>query len=142
LLVDTPDVANATLHLWAEIERLVGDGVIAAQGGREHGYSLHVVDGKLAFDVRIDGIVKRVQCGDKLPSACRVEAWLSDESLEIAVDGKVVAKVSSAGLIPVQPKDGLSIGFDDLSAAGDYQAPNPLNGTVRDLKIDTGADKK
>lgn len=142
LLVDTPDVANATLHLWAEIERLVGDGVIAAQGGREHGYSLHVVDGKLAFDVRIDGIVKRVQCGDKLPSACRVEAWLSDESLEIAVDGKVVAKVSSAGLIPVQPKDGLSIGFDDLSAAGDYQAPNPLNGTVRDLKIDTGATKK
>jgi len=142
LLVDTPDVANATLHLWAEIERLVGDGVIAAQGGREHGYSLHVVDGRLAFDVRIDGIVKRVQCGDKLPSACRVEAWLSDESLEIAVDGKVVAKVSSAGLIPVQPKDGLSIGFDDLSAAGDYQAPNPLNGTVRDLKIDTGATKK
>lgn len=142
LLVDTPDVANATLHLWAEIERLVGDGVIAAQGGREHGYSLHVVDGKLAFDVRIDGIVKRVQCGDKLPSACRVEAWLSDESLEIAVDGKVVAKVSSAGLIPVQPKDGLSIGFDDLSAAGDYQAPNPLNGNVRDLKIDTGATKK
>lgn len=142
LLVDTPDVANATLHLWAEIERLVGDGVIAAQGGREHGYSLHVVDGRLAFDVRIDGIVKRVQCGDKLPSACRVEAWLSDESLEIAVDGKVVAKVSSAGLIPVQPKDGLSIGFDDLSAAGDYQAPNPLNGTVRDLKIDAGATKK
>lgn len=142
LLVDTPDVANATLHLWAEIERLVGDGVIAAQGGREHGYSLHVVDGRLAFDVRIDGIVKRVQCGDKLPSACRVEAWLSDESLEIAVDGKVVAKVLSAGLIPVQPKDGLSIGFDDLSAAGDYQAPNPLNGTVRDLKIDTGATKK
>ena len=142
LIVDTPDVANTTLHLWAEIERLVGDGVIAAQGGREHGYSLHVVDGRLAFDVRIDGIVKRVQCGDKLPSACRVEAWLSDESLEIAVDGKVVAKVSSAGLIPVQPKDGLSIGFDDLSAAGDYQAPNPLNGTVRDLKIDTGATKK
>lgn len=142
LLVDTPDVANTTLHLWAEIERLVGDGVIAAQGGREHGYSLHVVDGRLAFDVRIDGIVKRVQCGDKLPSACRVEAWLSDESLEIAVDGKVVAKVSSAGLIPVQPKDGLSIGFDDLSAAGDYQAPNPLNGIVRDLKIDTGATKK
>lgn len=142
LQIDTPNVANVTLHLWAELEQLVGDGVIAAQGGREHGYSLHVVDGRLAFDVRVNGMVKRVQCDAKLPNACRVEAWLSDESLQIAVNGNHAAKVPSEGLIPVQPKDGLSIGFDDLSAAGDYQAPNPLNGTVRNLKIETGATKR
>ena len=136
--IETPRVANSSVHILAEIEKLSGDGVIAAQGGREHGYALHVVDRRLAFDVRRNGVVTRVQGDVALPSDCRVEAWLSDGSLEIAVDGKRAAKIPSPGLITIQPKDGLSVGFDDLSAAGDYEAPNPLRGIVSKLQIETG----
>ena len=43
--------------------------------------------------------------------------------------------VASPGLIPVQPKDELSVGFDESSAAGDYSAPNDFDGTVTHLDI-------
>jgi hypothetical protein len=36
----------------------------------------------------------------------------------------------SPGLIPVQPKDPLSIAQDELTAAGNYEAPNHLRGQV------------
>ncbi|MCA9140857.1 MAG: family 43 glycosylhydrolase, partial [Planctomycetales bacterium] len=37
---------------------------------------------------------------------------------------------ASPGLIEVQPKDGISVGTDDLSAAGDYEAPNDFTATI------------
>ena len=43
--------------------------------------------------------------------------------------------IASPGLIPVQPKDRLSLGEDELSAAGDYSAPNPFNGKIISCKV-------
>ena len=34
------------------------------------------------------------------------------------------------GLIPVQPKDELTVGYDALTAAGNYSAPNRFNGNI------------
>jgi len=55
----------------------------------------------------------------------------------LRVDGRELARGPSPGLIPVQPKDAQSIGRDDLTAAGDYEPPNPLQGQVTDLRVET-----
>lgn len=116
---------------------ITGDhGVIAAQGGREFGYGIHLLDGKLAFDVRTSqNEVARIVSPEKVPKSFSFEAHLGTDLMTLAIDGKHVAQRKSPGLIPVQPKDGLSLGKDVLSAAGNYDAPNPLTGEVTKFNV-------
>ena len=58
--------------------------------------------------------------------------------MTLAINGQQVAEGASPGLIPVQPKDPMTIGRDELTAAGDYQAPNRFDGVVIALRVDTG----
>lgn len=133
--VKTPLIVNAPLRIMAEVSKLEGDGVVVAQGGRECGYSLHVHQGRATFDIRINGSVSRIQADAKLDSTCSIEARFDASVMELRVNGHLVATAASPGLMPIQPKDDLSIGFDDQSAAGDYQAPNPLAGRVKSLEV-------
>jgi hypothetical protein len=46
--------------------------------------------------------------------------------MTLSVNGDTAAMSISPGLIPVQPKDGLNVGRDELTAAGDDWPPRPL----------------
>ena len=133
--IQTPQIKNASVRIIARVSEREGDGVVVAQGGREHGYALHVHHGKAAFDVRVNGVVTRIMANSILKSDSRLEAKLDSKMIELHVDGDLVASAPSPGLIPVQPKDDLSVGFDDQSAAGEYPAPNPLLGIVQSLEV-------
>ncbi|MEW4486462.1 arylsulfatase [Thalassoglobus sp. JC818] len=124
-----PEIANRSLRIEATVDASKPDGVVIAQGGNQHGYSLHFVDGKPAFDVRINGDVRRVSLDQRVEGRIRLEATLTAELMTLRA-GEQEASTQSPGLIPVQPIDSLSVGFDDRTAAGDYEAPNPFNGKV------------
>lgn len=132
----TPVIANRPIAIVGRVESLKGDGVIVAQGGREQGYAVHILDGRLAFDVRVNGKVTRIVAKAAAPETFEVKAVLTADRMSISLNGDTVAEAASPGLIPVQPKDGVSIGRDELSAAGDYTAPNPLNGKVITLSVE------
>ena len=53
LQIKTPKIAERSIRIEAVIDQCEGDGVIVAQGGREHGYAIHVAEGLVAFDIRI-----------------------------------------------------------------------------------------
>lgn len=133
----SPLVARRALVIACEVIAQSRRGVIVAQGGREQGYAVHLLDGKLIFDVRVNGNVTRIASKDEAPKSFRMTAELNPETMSLTVDGKKVAEGPSPGLIPVQPKDGLNTGRDELSAAGDYRPPNPLRGKVLHLRIST-----
>ena len=135
--VPTPLIANKSIRIVAEAKADRPRGVVVAQGGREHGYALHFVGGRLAFDVRVNGKVHRLIAEDAHKGKLRLEASLDGESMTLTVNGKVV-RAKSPGLISVQPKDGLNVGYDDLSAAGDYVAPNPFRGEIVSAKVRSG----
>jgi arylsulfatase len=135
---ESPIIANRPLTITGHVRADEGLGVVVAQGGREHGYAVHLVDGKLAFDVRVRGAVTGIISKTAAPREFDFEAKLTPESMTLAVDGKKVAEGPSPGLIPVQPKDSMNIGRDELTAAGDYTPPNPLRGTVENLKVIPG----
>jgi len=134
----SPSIANRALTISGNVQCEGGSGVIVAQGGREYGYALHLLGGQLAFDVRIAGKVTRIVSRGPVPKAFAFEARLTPRAMVLLIDGAEVAAGPSPGLIPVQPKDPMNIGHDELTAAGNYAPPNPLAGTVRNLKVTLG----
>jgi arylsulfatase A-like enzyme len=96
------------------------------------------LDGKPAFDVRVDGVVSRIVSESDAPDEFVFEAKLMRESISLSINGEKVAEGASPGLIPIQPKDGMNTSFDDLSAAGNYESPNRLQGTVSNLEVVAG----
>ncbi|MEM7313117.1 MAG: sulfatase-like hydrolase/transferase, partial [Planctomycetota bacterium] len=123
-------IANRPLKISVTVVSENPNGVAIAQGGNQHGYALHFVDGKPAFDVRVKGRVKRLMIRQPASGEIKLTATLSAETMTLAVgDGEAISQ-ESPGLIPVQPIDQLSVGFDARTAAGKYEAPNRLNGKV------------
>jgi len=137
----TPLIAGRTLTITAHVEPRSKSGVVLAQGGREHGYAVHLLAGKLAFDVRINGKVTRIVAEQPAPVEFDFTAALTASGMSLKVNGRPAAAGKSPGLIPVEPKDPLSIGYDLQTAAGDYTPPNKLPGSVTLLKIKTAPRK-
>jgi len=133
----SPLIANRPLTITGHVKAWSGNGVIVAQGGHEHGYAVHMLDGRLAFDVRVMGKVTRIAAIEVALKKFDFEAKLTAGAMTLAINGERVAEGKSPGLIPVQPKDGMDIGYDERTAAGDYAPPNRLQGTVWDLKVTT-----
>lgn len=134
----SPQIARRPLTITGRVSSVESNGVIVAHGGREHGYAVYMLNGRLAFDVRVNGKVKRIQSREPLVVAFDFTATVNDKTMTLAAAGKSLAEGPSPGLIPVQPKDGMNFGFDDLSAAGDYNAPNQFAGAIENVKVTTG----
>lgn len=134
----TPPIANRSFVVEATIKGPKPHGVVVAQGGREHGYALHLIDGEPVFDVRRGGNVTRLKSNIKVSGQTRLLASLDDRSLQLSVNGGSPTSLPSPGLIQVQPKDGISVGWDDLSAAGDYESPNAFTATILACQVSTG----
>ncbi len=134
---DSPNIQNVPLRIEAEIEGEKPVGVVLAQGGRQHGYALHFVDGKPAFDVRVNGQVTRLMGDKSVSGRVQIVATFDASQISLQVTGEPSLTTISPGLIPVQPQDKLSIGLDERSAAGNYKEPNRFSGKV--LRYDVKA---
>lgn len=133
---DSPNIAKKTLRIECNVKAKNPQGVVLAQGGREHGYAIHFVAGKPAFDVRVNGEVKRLMADKKVSGEISIQAQLNGDEMSLIINGETI-ETTSPGLIPVQPKDPLSIGFDDRTSAGNYDPPNRFNGKI--LRTDVKA---
>ncbi|NNC88655.1 MAG: sulfatase-like hydrolase/transferase, partial [Akkermansiaceae bacterium] len=131
----TINIKNRPLVITCDVEPAGKDGVIVSQGGREHGYALHLVNGHLAFDLRVHGKVTRVESKKRLPGRFKASASFDADRISLEANGESLAAAKSPGLIPVQPKDGLDVGFDGQSAAGDYAPPNRFTGTIHAIEV-------
>jgi len=129
-----PPIVNRPIDISATVKGKNLHGVVLAQGGREHGYALHFIKGVPTLDVRVNGKVTRLSAKESESGEIKLFAKITANKLSLSINGKEVV-TKSPGLIPVQPKDGLSIGQDDRTAAGSYEAPNPFNGTMISQQI-------
>lgn len=139
----SPIIAGKRIDIVAEVNIRpkrsgTANGVVLAQGGNQHGYALHFIEGKPAFDVRVKGAVTRLISEETATGPTRIEASLGPKKIKLSVNGSPPISVDSPGLIPAQPQDSLSVGFDDLSAAGNYQSPHPFNHTIVGSRVDVG----
>jgi iduronate 2-sulfatase len=137
---NAPKIDHEALLIVAEVNvEKDTSGVVLAQGGREHGYALHYIDGKAAWDLRVNGKVTRVMASTAVRGGNQLVGYLTKERFYLTVNGELAEEKPSPGLIPVQPKDGFNVGQDLLSAAGDYEAPNPFTGTIISTRVQSRA---
>jgi arylsulfatase A-like enzyme len=138
-----PDVAGRPLEISANIDVTGNNGVIVSQGGLNQGFAIYLSEGKLSFAVRENKELTTIASNDTLGSGhFSVKATLaSDGTLTLGVNGKQVALGKASGLIPQQPKAGLSVGNSDFGSVGDYDSPNPFAGKVADVRIKALAAK-
>ena len=128
------------VHVEVRPKRELAHGVALAQGGRVNGYALHFIEGRPAFDVRVDEKVTRILGPEALDGIVRLDAMLDAKEMSLSINGEKPIVKPSPGLIPKQPQDGLSVGLDHLSAAGDYQAPNPLSVMISNTRVEAGGN--
>jgi arylsulfatase A-like enzyme len=134
----TPQIANRPITIQCDVDTNATDGVILAHGGRELGYALHLARGHPVFTVRSSGAPVAITAETRVSGKFSLRATLSaDAGMALFVNGSKAAEGKAPTLIPRQPKDGLSICKDDLTAVGDYTAPNALEGKITNVKIFT-----
>ena len=134
--IATPKIAGKALIISCDVTLESRDGVILAQGGNQYGYALHLKDGKPIFSVRENRTLYTAAAPDAPTGKFSLEARLEkDGAMTLSVDGKIVARGKAPGPIQNQPAEELSIGQDTRVAVGDYTAPNPLIGTVENVKV-------
>lgn len=132
----SPSIRMQPLGIQAKIDtRGPAQGVVISHGGREQGYALHFEKGTLVFEVRINGKLTSLRSEGEAEGDFAFEAILNESEMLLRIGADKVVKRASPGLIPVQPQDPMVIGDDTLSAVGNYQNPNPLNGSIESLKL-------
>ena len=132
---DAPQTSNRSLTIEARLKS-TGDGVIVAQGGVVHGYTLYVKDGKPAFSMRHKGKVTTVTSDEALPAgACTITVELPVAGdVVLTVNGKDAARAKSPGAVTT-PGDGLTVGQDGGDPVGPYEGPQEFQGKIEKVVI-------
>ena len=126
-----PMIEKKGFSLLAKLEAS-GDGVIVAQGGTQHGWSLYLKERHLNFATRLNGNLNIVKTTRPFPEdSTKVFAELTKKGQVILkVNAEQVADTKTSGPVTSMPLDGLQVGSDLNGAVGEYPAGNPLQGKV------------
>jgi arylsulfatase len=115
-------------------------GVIVAQGGTAHGFTLFVESGRPRFLVRnADGVLRVV--GPKLTAGEHTVIARLDEkgTLSLDLDGEPAADPVPGKLLTRMPVDGLEVGRDENGPVGPYESPYAYPGAIESVVIEMGA---
>lgn len=138
LMDGSPDVAGRGFSLRARIDE-PGRGVVAAQGGLVHGWSVYIdTTGAPAVAMRRGGELQTVEgeAGTVPDGAHELDMTLGEDGrLTLRLDDAVVIEAETAGLLPVTPVLPLSGGHDFSDPVGDYRRGNEFSGRLGVLHL-------
>ncbi len=124
----SPVINGKSFTIKGNIDVTSNDGVIIAQGGTAHGFSIYLKDRKLQFASRIDGKIEVLSAKIAVPKGefSFEFAYTKDGKVSASIDGSdhLSGKVSSS--LSQMPQDGLQVGSDKNGAVGNYSAPHEL----------------
>lgn len=130
-----PFVEGRAITFSAEISQ-VSDGVLAAQGGVTHGWSVFLKDGKLWLAVTLSGERHEVSSSAPIAGDGKVEATLGKTGrVQLYFNGNSVGGGRVPSSLGAQPADGLQIGADLKGNVGNYSAPFTYEGKISEAVI-------
>ncbi len=141
----TLNPANTPLAIMAWVNAEQPNGVIAARGGPNVGYSLTLSQGKPRWFVRTanDKVVSITAPSSIVGGWAHLAGVLTkDKQLELYINGRLVDSVAAPQLIATDPAQALEIGGDEGGSVGDYPSPNQFLGTIDELRIYHGVLKE
>ena len=114
-----------------------GDGVVVAQGGSSHGWSLYIQDGQLKFAITRGNRRTEIDTDTDVHGDVTVTANVAkDGLLTLSINDTLATSAKLPGTIMQQPADGLEVGRDDTGRVGLYQVPFKLEGVVEHVVIE------
>ncbi|MFT6240718.1 MAG: arylsulfatase [Akkermansiaceae bacterium] len=133
----SPNIANRPFTITAQLESFPATGVIAAQGGSSHGWSLYLKDKQIHFTVRQGG--KKVTASMTLrknPSGY-FQAHIRKDGIRLdsAASPHHAQFFESNALLTAQPIDVLELGQDSSGLVGDYKKDFKLSVPLKSLTI-------
>lgn len=132
-----PAIAGRGFTITAKFDAQKPDGVIVAQGGAVHGYTLYLDQGRLTFLVRVRSEMASIALPGTISGPHTAVARLQrDGALSLSLDDGPAAKGHAPGLIPSMPIDGLDVGSDTMGSVGPYSGENKFGGTIESVVIE------
>jgi len=134
-----PKVAKIPFTLSCEVVTAQKDTVIVAHGGLTVGYALHLKGGRVVFSVRTGGnAVTDLAAPEAVSGPMRIAATLAaGGAMTLTLNDAVVATGKAPGLIPRQPQEDFSVGFDSAKPVTSYATNAAFKGTIKNLKVTT-----
>ena len=131
-----PNVGKTAFSIRAEVTSGGHDGVLLAQGGVNHGYALHLVEGKLTFSTRHSGKLTVITMDQPLPKEKITVQLVLDKNgkVTLSADGNI-QEGKVPGPMDSQPIDGLQVGVDLNGKVGKYKPDVPFKGKVGNVQI-------
>jgi arylsulfatase A-like enzyme len=142
---EAPQIAGKSLSITCEVKPKSQNAVIVAQGGTRDGYSLYLTDGIPTFSVRENGKLYSIAASTTPGKTYAIEAQLqTDGTMTLAIDHQIAATGKAPGLIPHQPRESMSVGFDSGAPVAKYKnnPKDPFQGKITGLKVMTMAATK
>lgn len=132
-----PAIAGRDFSITTKFVADQSDGVILAQGGTAHGYTLFLQNGKLVFALRRNNQLFQAITPQTVTGAHTALARLSNDGImTLSLDGLVVATTKAPGTLAIMPVDGLQVGSDTGGLVGPYGAANQFNGAIESVVIE------
>jgi arylsulfatase len=131
-----PPIVDRALAITAVFDTQDNNGAIVAQGGLAHGFALYVQEGELLFAVRRLNVLTTVSAGKITAGRHTAAVSLAKTGdISLRLNGTVVGTGKAAGVITMQPVDGLDVGGDRGAPVGPYQAPNEFGGAIESVSL-------
>ena len=113
------------------------NGVVVARGGPTVGFALTLKNGKPQFHIRNKSALKTITGPKRIVGGWHhlVGVLAEDKSMKLFVDGELVGKAESNGLLMSDPAQGLEVGADIGGSVGDYVAPNSFSGAIDEVRL-------
>lgn len=121
-------------------------GTLISNGGIGRGFALYIHE--KALHLRSKRILEDNESEDRTISVAlselpaeefKLNALYDESSLKIWVNDEIKAEGASIGLLNINPREGLSVGFDsEETAVGPVEPPHRFAGTIREVKVQFG----
>ena len=133
---EAPMIAKKAFEVEVQIEKL-GNGILVAQGGDTHGWSLFIQEGVIHFIVCLSGKVEEVKATEKLGNKdLKISAQLdSSGEVKLYSGNRKLGNGKVSGLVKEMPADGLQVGRDEGGSVGEDEESFAFDGKIKKVRI-------
>ena len=139
---DAPNIVGKSFELEAELSSELTQGVIVAQGGTSHGWSLFLNENMIRVSARIGGKLVVIKSDKKLPSSNGNKtvgfSYSKDGQISVKSGETVLLEGNLGGSMVEVPLDPLEVGKDTNGIVGPYPSGWDANGEVIKVRLEIG----
>jgi hypothetical protein len=136
VIASAPNLASQPFVVTIRFDSQGKDGVLVAQGGSGHGFTLFLKNGQLHFAIRRGNVLTTTAGIEVTPGLRTAKAsFARGGAMTLVMDDRPPVTAQAAGLLEQMPVDGLDVGEDAGGLVGPYSEENGFTGRIDSVHI-------